>query len=388
MSRLIKMFKYLLWIPLLILSSIASFAVFSNSHHLLFTLSHTVFKGRLGPSIDEYLIYHNRVVETGAVETWPERHTKLKMTNEERAYHERYGTAAFLIIKKDTLRYEYYDRDHQDSSLTNSWSMAKSIISLLIGIAIDEGLIEDEKVLLSQYFDQYKGTGINLEHLLSMSSGINFDEHYINPFAHSAKSLYGKDIVALNDHYHNVRPPGEVFDYQGGNTILLGMVLEQVTGMKVSEYASQKLWKRMGAEHPAMWSLDHEDGMERVFCCFNATAKDFARLGQLVMDQGQWKGSPLVSKSYLQRALKPAPTKELDGSENKRYGYQWWVLDMDHYQGFYARGIQGQYIVALPQEDMVIVRLGDSRPSERVEGHVVDMLYYIDIARRLTASEN
>lgn len=383
MSWLIRIFKLLLWTVFLLLSAIASFAVFSNAQHLLFTLSHTVFEGRLGPSIDEYLIYHNREVKVGEAKPWPESYTQSKMSAEEKAYHQQYGTAAFLVIKSDTIRYEYYDKDHQINSLTNSWSMAKSIISLLIGIAIEDGLIENEQVLLSEYFEQYQGSGISIEHLLSMSSGINFDEHYLNPFAHSARSLYGKDIVKLNNRYKPVTKPGIIFDYQGGNTILLGMILRKVTGQTVSEYASEKLWKPMGAEHPALWSLDHKDGMERVFCCFNATARDFARIGQLLLNKGEWSGQQLVAESYIKKATAAADLKELDGSANQRYGYQWWVLQMDKYEGYYARGIQGQYIVVLPQEEMVVVRLGDSRPAERVQGHVVDMLYYIDIARRL-----
>ena len=374
----------ILIVLIIILGSASTFIILSGNQYLFFTLRHTVFKGRLGPSIDEYQIYHNREVKNDESRwSWYENTKNRGLLDEELKYHQGYGTAAYLVIKHDSIIYEYYDEDHNKTSVINPWSMSKSVVSLLIGIAIDEELIKDEYELLESYFPQYSGSGINIYHLLTMSSGINFDEDYLDPFAHSAKSLYGSDIVALNDDYIPVKTPGITFDYQGGNTILLAMILKQVTGMNLSEYASKKLWTKIDAEHPAYWGLDHENGMERAFCCFNTNARDFARIGRLMINRGYWNGKQILSESYIKKATSAADIIGEDGGKNKVYGYQWWVLQMQEYQGYYARGIQGQYLVILPEEDLIVVRFGDARPSTRIEGHVTDMLYYIDMARRL-----
>lgn len=380
-----RILKWIAIVLFLLVSAGCSYIILSGNHYLFFTLRHTVFKGRLGPSIDEYTIYPNREVSASEQpEPWPVKDIGASLTADELDIHKKYGTAAFLVIKRDSIVFEHYDEGYSDSSFTNSWSMAKSIISLLIGVAIDEGLIPGTYAELSDYFEEYKGSGITIEHLLNMSSGINFDEDYQNPFAHSAKSLYSKDIIALNDDYKPVRKPGEIFDYQGGNTILLGMVLQKVTGRTVSEYASDKLWKAIGAEHPAYWSLDHEGGFERVFCCFNSNARDFARLGKLIEHEGVWNGDTLVSPEYVRRSTSPAPLKLAPGGkDNKKYGYHWWVLRTEDHYGAYARGLQGQYIVSLPKEELIVVRLGHKRRGKEYLGHTVDMLDYIKMARRI-----
>ncbi|MFY0644390.1 MAG: serine hydrolase [Bacteroidia bacterium] len=378
--------KFIKWIFYMLLGLIAlfcSYVILSGNHYLFFTVRHTVLEGRLGPSIDEHHIYPSNPVAIGAPHPWKEKKIDAKFTQEELKFHQDYETAAFLVVHKDSIIFEYYDQEHEESSLMNPWSMAKSVNSLLIGIAIDEGLIESEDVLLSNYFDQYNGSGITIKHLLTMSSGINFDEHYLNPLSHSARSLYGKDLVELNNNYEPVRAPGDSFDYQGGNTILLGMILKKATGMSLADYASEKLWQPIEAEHTANWSMDRKDGMERAFCCLNSTLRDFARLGKLIMQGGKWKEQTVVSEVYLQKAMVPADIVLENGESNLKYGYHWWLLNIEKYKGYYARGIQGQYLVVLPEEELIVVRFGDQRPSTRYKGHVTDMLYYIDMARRM-----
>lgn len=384
MKIILRILRALGFSVLAIVFAFVSYVLISGNNYLFFTVQHTILKGRLGPSIDEYAIYPQRKVSSGSSESWPIKYKDINFNQEELAYHSKYGTAAFVLIKNDTIVFEYYDEEHNKDSYTNPWSMSKSIVSLLIGIAIDEGIIESEQVLLSHYFPQYEGSGISIEHLLNMSSGINFTEDYINPFAHSARSLYGNDLVKLNNHYVPTYPPGQVWDYQGGNTVLLAMLLTKASGMTLSEFASEKLWKPIRAEHPAYWSLDHEGGMERAFCCFNTNARDFARIGKLLLYKGVWGEDTIISQHYLNKALSAA--SQLKGENGKPlsiYGYQWWILQMDKYQGYYARGIQGQYMVVLPEENMVLVRFGHSRPSTEKAGHVTDMLYYIDMARRI-----
>src|SRR5213075_418382 len=123
----------------------------------------------------------------------------------------------------------------------------------------------------------------------------------------------------------------------------------------------EKLWKPLGVEFPGQWSLDYYDGQEKSFCCIYSTARDFARLGQLYLDSGTWHGRQVVSKKWVEESIAPAPLIDEDGTPNKSYGYQWWMMDYKKHHIFYARGLNGQYIVVIPDMRLVMVRLGHKR---------------------------
>jgi CubicO group peptidase (beta-lactamase class C family) len=162
-----------------------------------------------------------------------------------------------------------------------------------------------------------------------------------------------------------------------GNSLILGMIVEQATGMTLSDYASEKLWKPMGAEQPAQWSLDHKDGTEKAYCCFYSTARDFARFGKLYLDSGMWNGMQLVPKDYVRESLTPAPVS-FEGSEPNCYGYQWWLTTEKGHAVFYCRGLIGQYIVVIPDEKIIFVRLGKHRPGPEADHRLPDLVAYID----------
>jgi CubicO group peptidase (beta-lactamase class C family) len=148
----------------------------------------------------------------------------------------------------------------------------------------------------------------------------------------------------------------------------------------VSDYASEKLWQPIEAERDAYWSLDHKDGDEKVYCCFNSNVRDFARVGKLFLDSGRWNGKQVVPEKYVMESIQPAPTLD-EGSPNKRYGYSWWI--MPNYKGhniFYARGVLGQYIVIIPDLKIIVVRLGKMRELSDENGHPIDLYWYIDAA--------
>jgi CubicO group peptidase (beta-lactamase class C family) len=214
-----------------------------------------------------------------------------------------------------------------------------------------------------------------------MSSGINFDENYVSPFAYPAQAYYGSDLHKLTYGYKVTEESGKVFKYLSGNSELLGFILQKATGKTLSEYMSEKLWKPLGAKNSAFWSLDAKDGMEKAYCCFNSNALDFARLGELYLDSGKWNGQQIISAEYVARSIEPAPLNDVDGKKNNLYGYAWWLIpDYKGHSIFYARGILGQYIICIPDKKMVVVRLGSKREKPKGNNHPADVFYYIDAA--------
>jgi CubicO group peptidase (beta-lactamase class C family) len=261
--------------------------------------------------------------------------------------------------------------------------MSKSVISLLIGCAIQDGLIKDINEPLSNYIEEYKEgarSKITLRNLLSMSSNLSWDESYSSLFSITTQAYYGNDVKKIVLKLHSLGEPGKYFDYRGSDPQLLALVMEKVTGKTLSVYASEKLWKPLGAEYDALWNLDRKGGTEKASCCFNSNARDFARFGQLVLNNGIWNGVQIIPKWYLDEATSPKPElidKELN-KPNERYGYQWWCLKYKNYTIKYARGILGQYIFVIPELNAIIVRLGHKRNDVKIDGHPEDVYRYLD----------
>lgn len=349
-------------------------------------LQHTVLEGRMGPTIDEYTIYSNRVVEASEhPKEWPiaKEYASNKLTEQDEAYHENYGSAAYLIIKDGELFYEKYWDNYSDTSRTNSWSMAKSICSHLIGCALKDGYIESIDQNIGDYLEGYAQDSVTIRHLLTMSSGYDFYESYNDPFSYTARTLYGTDLRKAHKLYKRVDSNGETYNYKSGNTQLLGFIISEATGMTLSDYASLKLWKPIGAKEDAMWSLDHPGGEERAYCCFNSNARDFAKFGYLYLNHGIVNGDTLIDSSYFEEATRLAPLKLKSGEPNNRYGFQWWISSLDEEDFFYAQGLNGQYVVILPESDMIVVRLGATRSPVRIKGHPEDMFEYVRMAKNM-----
>jgi CubicO group peptidase (beta-lactamase class C family) len=296
-------------------------------------------------------------------------------------------TTGYLIIRNDSLRFEYYS-DHTDTtSISNSFSMAKSVVGLLTGCAIEDGYLSSIHQPVDELltdFNHLKGKGLTLEHLLTMSSGSNWDEKYSSAFSITTKAYYGNNLDKLMREVEIVEKPGVHYRYKSGDTQLLAMVLTRATGKPLSAYAAEKLWQPMGAEKAALWSTDKKGGIEKAYCCFNSTARDFARFGSLILHLGQWKGQQLVPESYVIESITPASFLTDEHSKPLTYyGYQWWIL---HYRGRaipYARGLQGQYIFVLPAENAVIVRLGHERSEVQINNHPLDVYTWVNLGLEL-----
>ena len=287
------------------------------------------------------------------------------------------GTTAFLVVHDDKLLYERYFNGYDQRSLNTSFSMAKSFASSLVGIAIDEGHIKSVDEPITNYIPQLlkkdnRFKSITIRNLLTMSSGIKYEEGATLPWSDEAddtKTYYSTDLreLALNSQIEG--KAGQYFEYNNYNPLLVGMIIERATGMHVARYLQQKLWKPMGMEADGSWSLDSKnDGFEKMESGVNARARDFARFGMLFAKEGNWRGKQLISRQWVEESTRPDTT--MDPSQD--YQYFWWVNTPNGKNHFSAQGNYGQYIYVAPEKDLVIVRLGKEE-GEKGYGYWTDL---------------
>lgn len=338
--------------------------------------------------IDDYKIFPERVIHKSTKpQPWPNAadYNKKKISDTLRKNLTELKSVALLIIRNDSVQYEEYWDSYGQKSVSNSFSMAKSYISALIGTALLEGKIKSIDQPLCDYLPEYctpAKKGITIKHLLMMSSGLNWQEGYSSPFSPTTEAYYGTNLKKQMSELEPVEEPGKIFRYKSGDTQLLSFLLEKATGKKTADYASEKLWEPMGCENDALWSLDKKDGDEKAYCCVNSNARDFAKLGKLYLDSGRWNGKQLVPEEYVLASIRPnhLPDGDLDMKSADFYGYQWWTIP--NYKGhdiFYARGILGQYVIVIPDQRKIVVRLGKIRgPS--VGKHYKETFLLIDEA--------
>jgi CubicO group peptidase (beta-lactamase class C family) len=342
--------------------------------------------------IDDNKIFASRHVLAGNPQPWTlsENYNKIHFSASLEAELEKYKSVAFLIVKDGKIEFEKYWEDYGTESLSNSFSMAKTLVGIITGVALEEGKIKSLDQPISDFLPEFKQNGkakITIRNLLTMSSGINWDESYVNPLSITTKAYYGDNIKSLVDKLEVAEEPGKIFKYLSGNTLLLSAVLEKATGKNISEYFSEKIWKTIGAEHTAEWSLDRKDGVEKSYCCFYSNARDFAKIGQLYLNKGNWNGTQLVSEKYVEESIKPANLTLETGGKLDHFGYAWWLLpNYKSHNIFYARGILGQYIFVIPEKKIVVVRLGKKRGT-KIGEHYSDVYKYIDEVLKMYPDE-
>ncbi|MCG9881214.1 MAG: beta-lactamase family protein [Bacteroidia bacterium] len=357
----------------------------SGNEHIYRTLAMTIFRFQMGPQIDELEDFPSRQIAAGNPEPWPvsAHFGSAKPLPDFLNKAISYKTTALVLIQNDSLLYEQYFDGYDKDRVSNSFSMAKSFTSLLIGKAIQEGLIKDIDAPIGQYLQDFKNAPydkISIRHLLTMSSGLDFKESYGSLFGWPAKAYYGTDVNATVYNAPKLYEPGTIYEYKGGDTQLLGMILaEVIKPKKVSEYASE-LWRKIGAESNAFWSLDSENGMEKVSCCYYANARDFARFGKLLLQKGKWNNEQLIDSNFIEASIKPGNNLTKAGNTNTEYGFQWWLLNYKGKTVWYARGIKGQYLFCLPNENLILVRLGHFRAEKKGDEIPQDVFDYLDLA--------
>lgn len=268
-------------------------------------------------------------------------------------------TLSFMIIRNDTILYRFFDKSKNDTSFVTSFSVAKAFVSGLIGIAIAEGNIPGVETSITTYFPELTNQGFDLvtiDNLLDQTSGIHYKE-VKNHVGGNVEFYWGKDIRKDIFNIHPYFPAGDHFEYSNINTQLLALILERATGMSVSQYLQEKIWKPLGMEYPASWSLsdDGPNGMEKAFCCINARTVDFAKYGRLYLNRGNWNGNQIIPESWVEKSLHSSK----EGGQRLTYHYNWGI-GPKKYGSFYAVGLYGQLIYVYPEKHVIILRFGKS----------------------------
>jgi CubicO group peptidase (beta-lactamase class C family) len=338
--------------------------------------------------VDDYKIFPQRIISKSSnPQEWPAAasYNKAKLSASFRSSLDSLETIAFLVIKNDSVCYEEYWDGYGKNSYSNSFSIAKSFVGTMVDMVLMEGKIKSLDQAVGDFIPEYNQGDkkkITIRHLLMMSGGLNWDEAYASPFSVTTEAYYGTDLRKLMFRLKAVEEPGKIFDYKSGDTQLLGLMLENATGRKLAQYASEKIWQPLGFVNDAIWSLDHEDGDEKAYCCISSNARDFARLGSLYLHGGNWHGKQILDSSYIRQALSPNELINRDGEKVNYYGYHIWLIpDYKGKKYYYFRGILGQYVIIMPEENMVIVRLG-KKLGEKIFPHFKEVYRMIEEGKK------
>ena len=365
------------------------FIVFSGRSWLYKAITITYLKGYPSSYIHDFIHFSANTIKNGKHQEWliSKRYNTQVLPKFVAEINNELETVAFMVIQNDSIQYERYWHGYSADSMSNSFSMAKSWVSTLIGVAIKDGIIKTINQPVCDFLPEFclgDNSKITIKHLLTMSSGLNWQEEYYNPIGQTAEAYYGDDLKSLMFSLEPVERPGKIFKYHSSCTQLLCFVIEKATKKSINEYASEKLWGPMGAKHPALWNTDSDGGDEKGFCCINSNARDFARLGRLYMNYGNWNGIQILDTSYIKNSTSATLLLDEGGDKNMNYGYHFWLAKYKNMSVYYARGLWGQYMICIPEKNMIIVRLGKKEGSPLDDGHRDDFYAFIDAALEIS----
>lgn len=280
-------------------------------------------------------------------------------------------TTGLLVIRDGTIRYEDYARQHTENGRHIGWSVSKSLVSALFGIALEEGVIGDLMDPVTKYLPELEGSGydgVPIKFVLQMSSGVGFNEDYGDPNSDINRMgramAMGGSLLEFAGSLERVRPPGTLQHYVSMDTQVLGEILIRTTGQSLAAYTEEKIWGPVGMESDAYWVMDGR-GIEMAFGGFNASLRDFGRLGQLYLNGGRAKGRQIVPADWVLASVTPdAPHLEpgpKPGTDNRMgYGYQWWIPEGANGQ-FLALGVYNQLVYVDPESQVVIAKNSANR---------------------------
>ncbi len=378
------LFKFLKWLGIILGSSILLAIILlyaTGKEFLLKGVYVTYLHGHKTAYLDDYEFFDNHIIDNGEPQPWNKSsdYNKVAITDSLKSIHQNWGSIAYMIIHQDSIWFEEYYDGYTDSSKSNSFSMAKSMVAALLGKAIENGDVKSLNQKVIDFIPELEGPfadSLRMVDLVSMSSGMKWDESYYDPFSITTRLYFDKDIIGVLEEMPINNQPGQKFNYKSGDTQVLGIALQRATGKTLSQLLSQYFWQPMGAEHPALWQVDsRKHGIEKAYCCVASNARDFARFGKLYLQHGKWNGNQLLDSTYIKHSI----TNTFPDSP--QYGYGWWMGKYKEKDYFYMDGHLGQYVIVIPEDDLIIVRLGhgiDGAPINNVNSafyNFIDQAY-------------
>ena len=375
-----KILKWLVFITLLLVLTL----YLTDTDYLIKAVRTIYFKGHTTAYLEDYKYFDNQPIENGSPQPWPNHKDYNSITETEalRKTNTEYGTIAYVIIKNDSIWFENYYDGFGENSKSNSFSMAKTYVSALLGKAIMEGYIKNLNQPVCDFIPEFcegLASKMTVGDLSSMASGTNWDEAYYSPFSITTRAYFDNDLKKVILGLKVVDEPGQRFKYASGDTQLLAMVIEKATGKKLYKYLEDSFWKPLGSENTALWQVDSKGhDLVKAYCCIASNAKDFARLGKLYKDYGKWHGKQLLDSSFVKTSTQPR------FKESPQYGYGLWLYNLNEKNFFIMRGHLGQMVMVNQKDNVIIVRLGHKRmPQNHVGEFKSDVETYITEAYKM-----
>ena len=357
-----KIFKTLL-LSLLTLAILGVALLYVTGHGYVLTgFKRTYLAGNITANINDYDQFKVRRISTGEKSPLAQHANYNRAALDEYFSEEleHYGTAAFVVVKDGLILSETYMNGYSDRSKTNSFSMAKTVVTLLLGIAIEEGHVKGLDQPLTDFLPEFNSDPLaskaTIGQLSLMTSGYEWTEHYYSPFSPTVELLYGGDVEEFLLAGEFSAEPGSFWEYSSASTELMGIALTRAlqqagAAQSLSEYLSKKIWQPMQMNDNALWHLD-DNGMELVFCCLNTNARNYAKLGLLMLNNGSWQGQQLVPSEFVKQMTVPVG--------QPYYGLSTWLGTDTQLQYYWMSGHLGQYVIVIPEHNMVVVRLGET----------------------------
>ena len=384
------MFKKIIRPVVLVIAGLVALLYFTGNGFVFLLVGKVLETGRTTAGINDYLYFDNiEIPPSDNPQAWllDEDYNIIPSPPSLDALHKELGTVAFLIIKNDSLWHERYFDDYGLDSKSNSFSMIKTIVAAALPKAIEAGDVDSEDQKVIDFLPWLTGDyakDVSMGDLASMSSGLKWKEDYENLLTITPRTYVEKDMARLMKTIPIESEPGQQFVYQSGNTQLLAMALQQATGKSISVLLHDYFWNPMGVEQPTSWIIDSKThGLEKAYCCWNANARDFARFGKLFKNHGVWNGEQLIDSTFTAKAVRPR------FEDSPQYGYGWWLGDVDGKAFFSMRGHLGQYVIVIPEHDVILVRLGHHSMDNLPESDTpADLPLFVREALRMLAIDN
>lgn len=384
---LVKILKWFLGILGGLLLLLIVGLLITDNAYILKAVRVTYLTGHKTAFLEDYKYFDNRIISKGEAQPWPKStsYNTASVTPVLDSIHKANQSVAYLIIRHDSLWFEKYYHGYDDKSLSNSFSMAKSITAALLGKALELGYIRDINEKVKKYIPDLKGPyadELTIRDLVTMRSGLLWDERYYSPFSITTKAYFYNNLSKAMLELPIASPPDRQFKYQSGDTQLLAMVLSKALPTTLSDFLSEHFWKPMGAEEDALWQYSPKDGIEKAYCCIASNAKDFARFGKLYSHLGRWNGKQLLDSTYIKQSIVPA------ADDSPEYGYGWWIGEFKGKNTITMNGHLGQYVISIPEDKLIIVRLGHQNDKKGMSNPQGAFYQYIEQAYAMLNQSN